>query len=237
MSTVDLSRFAKSLSFMQRIGIIANNGDILIESCLELLYRRNKFGFFCFDAYDQSTLPLSKQFFVLDCLHECRQSTVIEIIMREALEVFSRLCSIAKNNSTGHFTFRNGEILSYSAESIGNILVGVSALLLTLEDAIQRKSVMLMLDELYCKLLSNRVASKKSAVSNANNSHLLLQNDISTHIAASLNSLFAGRVILNLSEQSIKYMSYHNLNNWQVLYLCRCLLDVEKRMKLLPKLN
>jgi hypothetical protein len=237
MSTVDLSRLAKSLSLMQKTGMFEYDSDILVESSLELLYRRNKFGFFCFDAYDQSTLPLSKQFFVLDCLLECRHSTVLGIISRDALEVFNTLCSTARKSPTGHFSFRSGETIIYSAESIGNILMGVSALLPCFVETNQFTSTTHILDELYCKLLLSRLAGRKNAAFNIKNSYLTLKSDMATHITESLTSLFADRIILNFSEQSIRYMPPRHLNNWQTLYLCRCLLDVAKRVKLLAKLH
>lgn len=235
MSTLDLSRFVKSLSLIQQLGINVSKDDILIESSLELLYRINKFGFFCSYSYDQSTLPLSKQFFVLDCLLECSQITGLEIIICDALKVFNNLDSMARKNPTGHFTFRRGETLAYSTESIGNISMGLSAVLLWLKDTNERKSIMQTLEELYFKLLSNRLTDKKSTVINTADSHLLLKGDIATHISESLKSLLADRILLNFSEQSVKYRTHRPLNDWQTLYLCRCLLDVVKRVKLLQK--
>lgn len=232
ISTIDLSRFANSLSMMVKTGIITDDGDFLLESSLELLYRRNKHGFFCFSADDQSTLPLSKQFFILDCLLECRKSIVLEIISREALEAFRNLCSMARRTPTGHFSFRSGEIIAYSAEGIGNIIMGLSALLLVIEDTNQRRATAQMLDGLYCKLLSSRLERGKNSSSDIKSSNPILKNDIATHISESLASLFADRIILNFPEQSIRYRPHHLMNHWQILYLCRCLLNAAKRVNL-----
>jgi len=99
-----------------------------------------------------------------------------------------------------------------------------------------RKSIMRTLEELYLKLLSSRLANGKSAANNTENSPLLLKGDMATHIAELLTSWLSDRIILNFSEQSVKHMSHRHKNDWQILYLCRCLLDVTNRVKLLPKL-
>ena len=119
--TTDLAWAAAAVTAWHSRNGSRERDAFLTSAVLELLNRRGRSGLFHYGPDGYASVPMGRQFFLLDTLLRSYPFVKLEPVLEESFNLFSNLYDIAYQEAFDLFTFKRKNI-SYTAFDIGAVL-------------------------------------------------------------------------------------------------------------------
>lgn len=233
LSTLELCAILKSLTLYYKHSYISPQNSLLNEIALEIIHRQNKLGLTYQNSYNGVTLPLSSQFYIIDCLLATYPYGKFNIIYEQAFAIFNTLYQLSWNPISDYFTLQYNSRVQYTAFDIGAIISSLYRIIHWIEADEQQELLRKILTQSYLKLLINSCGTSYEheyqtliedfKCPNIINTKQYRKNKNATRQPA---PVFPSSLIVKLNDRRI-YRRYNSLIQlWQPLYLCSCLLDL-----------
>lgn len=122
IDTFTLSNIVETLGIKISQMPLSHDYELLTETALEIMHRRNSLGLFQKNGFYQKTAPLGWQFHCIGSLIISYPLIDLDIILEQAFTAFNRLYDLAWKKPIGYFSFGRGPRVKYTPFDIGIII-------------------------------------------------------------------------------------------------------------------